>query len=414
MVLRAPSAFESIINTTLDAFGLLSSESKNGGTSLEIRQIEGANRRSIVLRERAMPYQEPSWSVVQKTKKTTYPGNPIATQQVLNPDFENTTFEGMWKDRFLKGAIMVDGDDTVVASAEDAQRLFEGLALAGKLLRVQWLSYIRVGLLVRLDCKPQTSRDVKWEMEFEWQGREEQKGRRVAPSLETPSPDDLLNLFNTITDVVAMAPGVIASFNAVFVSAIADVGARVRSVVNLLRVAESILSLPAQIVGAIEAEVRALVRQVQELTRQLSDRWNSTVMGSGASQALSTPTEDDALGTQTSALASQASYAAWSRSLSLSLGQLAFATQRAYQGVVDRVQPTTLRVVTVAEGETLYSLAERLYGSPDFANFLAVTNGLTSATVPPGFQLRAPGRPFSAIGPQEMSGGKQSGAPGSL
>src|ERR1041384_181308 len=129
---------------------------------------------------------------------------------------------------------------------------------------------------------------------------------------------------------------------------------------------------------------------------------------------MATSTQSETVGTRSSGLTSQASYAAWSRSLTLSLNALSFGCQRAYQGIADRVQPATLRVVTVAEGETLYTLAERLYGSPDFANFLAVSNGLSSVRVPPGFQLRAPGRPFGAIGPQEMSGGKQSGSPGAL
>lgn len=141
-------------------------------------------------------------------------------------------------------------------------------------------------------------------------------------------------------------------------------------------------------------------------------------MGKAASLALASRTSDPAtpevLGVQSSALSSQASTAAWQRSLTLSLNALSFAAQRAYQGIVDRTTPTGLRNVTVAEGETLYSIAEKLYGSPDYANFLALSNGLTSVTVPPGFVLRAPGRPFGALGALEMSGGKQSGAPGSI
>ena len=63
MVLRASQAFESIINTTLDAFGLLSSDSSRGGTSIEIRQIEGTKKKTVVLRDRAMPYQNVAWPV---------------------------------------------------------------------------------------------------------------------------------------------------------------------------------------------------------------------------------------------------------------------------------------------------------------------------------------------------------------
>lgn len=416
MVLRAPSAFESLINTTLDAFGLLDSSSSRAGTSLEIRQLEGASKKVILLRGRAMPYQEPSFGVELRTKKTNYPGNPIATQQVLYPDNMNTTFEGTWKERFLKEAILVNGDADAVVTTEEAVKLFEGLALAGKLLRVQWLSYVRTGLLVRFEPKPMTSRDVKWEMEFEWQSRDDSQKTQRAIAFETPGPDDLLGLLNTIEDIVAMAPGLMSSFSAILVTAIRDIGDKLGQVVNLLRIVESVVSLPAQIVGAIKSAVDSLVRQTQELTRRISDRWNQApVFTSGASQSLSAGSSSSTLTRSTSsAVASQAAYGAWTRSLSLSLGALAFAAQRAYQGVVDRQTPATGKEVTVGEGDTLYSLAERLYGSADFANYLASTNGLTSVKVPPGFVLRAPGRPFGALGPIEMSGGKQSGAPGSL
>lgn len=409
------ASVSSIVNTTLDAFGLLSSNSSKAGTSLEIKQIEGTNPITVVLKDRAMPYQEPSFKAVLKTKKTTYPGNPVATQQVLNPDDDNTTFEGMWKERFLKGSIGINDNFDAVTSVDQALQVFENLARAGKLVRVQWLSFIRTGLLVGFDVKPQNAVDMKWELDFEWQSRDDSLLGSRAAAFEVPSADDLLNLLNTIEDIVTLAPGLVQSFNAVIVSAIRDIQDKLGEVVNLLRVVEAIISLPAQIEGAIRAAVLALVRQVQDLTRQLSDRWTESVMGKGLALALSSSTvQPETVGTQSSALASQASYAAWSRSLTLSLGALSFAAQRAYQGVVERTKPQGLRVLTVAEGETLYSLAERLYGSADFANFLAVANGLTSVGVPPGFQLRAPGRPFGALGQLEMSGGKQSGAVGSL
>jgi hypothetical protein len=293
--------------------------------------------------------------------------------------------------------------------------LFDGLLRAGKLVRVQWLSFVRVGLLVGFDPKPQNAHDIKWEMEFEWQDREEGNLPKRAAAFETPGPDDLLNLFNTIEDIVTLAPQLMASFSAIIVTAIRDVGDKLGEIVNLLRIAEAVVSLPAQIAGAIRAAVLSLVRQVEELTRKISDRWNQSFFGRPAGLALSTSTNSPTVvGSQSSALTSQASYAGWTRSLTLSLGALSFAAQRAYQGVEERTKPTGLRVVTVGEGETLYSLAQKLYGSPDFANFLAVSNGLTSVRVPPGFQLRAPGRPFGALGSLEMSGGKQSGAAGSL
>jgi hypothetical protein len=414
MVLRAPAAFESLINTTLDAFGLLSSASSKAGTSIEIRQLEGSARKTVLLRDRAMPYQEPEFETELLTKKTVYPGNPRATQQVLAPTDNNTTFEGMWKDRFLRSAVLVNGDGGAVTNVDELQQLFDGLIRAGKLVRVQWLSFVRVGLIRRFTVAPLRATDIKWELEFEWQSREEVPARRSV-SLETPGPNDLLALLNTIEDIVTLAPELMANFNAIIVSSIRDIGDKLGKIVDLLRVAEAIISLPAQIEGAMRAAALALVRQVQELTRRLSDRWTESPMGKAAALMMASSVQSSTgTGTKSSALTSQAQYAAWSRSLVLSLDALAFAVQRAYQGIVDRLVPQGGRTTQMPADASLYLVAEQLYGSSDFANYLANVNGLSSVNVPAGFILKAPGRPFGALGSIEMSGGAQSGAPGSL
>jgi LysM repeat protein len=77
-------------------------------------------------------------------------------------------------------------------------------------------------------------------------------------------------------------------------------------------------------------------------------------------------------------------------------GGLSFQIQRLVLDVLTRTQPRTARIITAQQGDTLYAIATRFYGSPDFANFLALTNRLTSAVVPPGYQLRIPERPFGA------------------
>ncbi len=67
--------------------------------------------------------------------------------------------------------------------------------------------------------------------------------------------------------------------------------------------------------------------------------------------------------------------------------------------------PKTTRIITTSAEATLYDIANKYYGAPDFAGYIASVNGLTTARLQAGTQLRLPPRP---TGPQfvELSQGR--------
>lgn len=415
-------AFDNLSNFALDVLGFGPDFVGPAGTSIVIQELEGEAQRRIVLRGRAMPYRGVGWEGEQKTKKTNYPGNPVATLQILGPIELPTTMDGMWKDRFIRGSILVgDGngpdDGDLIDTAEKAVRFFEDLARAGRLLRVQWMGVVRTGILRRFLATFDRITDTKWECEWEWISRNDDAAPRAAEVPEVSS-DSLLDLLNKIEDILTLAPDLAAAFTASILDTIEAIREKCSLVVGLLRVVETVVGLPAAVMGALKAAVGELVREVQELVRRCSDRASASAAAvelAGATVTAAVPgtigltlgpggVSTEAAVKPSSSVAQTAAFGAYTRNLSASADALGFAAQRALQATVDRQQPPTVQRVVVGEGETLYTLSVRFFGTPDFATFLAATNGLQTAAVPAGFELRIPPRPASAAGPVELYG----------
>lgn len=137
----------------------------------------------IKLRGRAMPYRPVPFGGEMRRKTTYYPGNPVATQQLIGPTEKPMTLAGQWKDIFLG-----DGQARLLAN------LFDDIRRRGPLLRFQWgagvadassvaggvsqsalaivgSDLVREGILARFEFKPDRPQDVPWEMEFDWRGQ---------------------------------------------------------------------------------------------------------------------------------------------------------------------------------------------------------------------------------------------------
>ncbi len=404
-------AFDNLSAFAADVLGLGNGTSAGpGGTSLVIQQLEGANPITIELRGRAMPYEGVEWEGELHTKKTVYPGNPVATIQVLGPEESETTIGGTWKDRFMPGSIVKNGNENDIDTAEKAVTLFHDLRRSGKQVRVQWLTEVRTGLITRFSPKWLRATDVEWEIEFEWASMNDEVPSRTAELFES-NANDLLNLMNLIEDILTLAPDLAGAFVASLVDTINTVRDKVSKVVNLLRVVETIANLPGTLLGALEAAVGSLVRETQDLIRRIGgERLSNGILAPLVKGPWTPPEQPGSTSSgvtlSSSSATQEAKVEAWRRDMVRGLGGLSFGAQRAQQAVQGRLQPKTIQVITVTEGATLYGLAQKHYGSPDFANFLAVTNGLTSALVPAGFQLRIAPRPFGPQSGIELSGGR--------
>jgi hypothetical protein len=161
------------------------------GPAFTIQEVGG---QSIVLSGRALPYRPLKFQGTQQLEQTWYPGYDRATVQVLGPHEENTTINGMWKDRFLaengvgvfggvpspRSAIVSAGQP--IFSTIEAVTLFENLRRSGVQIDVSWGPVARRGYLRSFSHTWTTEHDCEWEMEFLWTSNE--SARTVTPPNE--------------------------------------------------------------------------------------------------------------------------------------------------------------------------------------------------------------------------------------
>lgn len=405
--------FGNLITQSQAIFGDVSGSLVSGvtqGTSFTIEQLDsnGETLRTIVLRDRFMPYREVEWEVQQRVKTTWYPGNPVATQQVLGPMEMPTTIKGMWKDRFAAGALEIDG----IASsrrAADAVSLFHDLVRAGLPLRVSWFTEVRIGIMTRFTPSYDRATDVEWEAEFEWQSRGDAGEVRLDPinppaALGTDLFGQLLDVIGTISDVARLA----RNFQAALIDLVNEIGDAVAGLVEVLEIANTLASLPATVAAAVAAQVNSIVDRTLELLRLIERR--PTVIPE-VRTLVSAPTVDPTsraasrAGTASargqappgSAVANTVDFVRFAANLSRAALDLTAWASDSEALINARIEPEPERFVDVPEGANLFGLSTRFYGSPDFAAYLAAINRLGSANVPPGFRLRVPPRPVGAV-----------------
>lgn len=383
------------------------------GGSFEIAQLEGDNPITVLLRGRAMPYPAVAFEGEQHSKLTWYPGNPVATQQVLGPRESSTTIHGFWKDRFIRGSILKNGSDTAIQSAAQAVQLFEQLRRAGKRVRVQWSHQVRSGLIKRFVATPDRVQDQAWEIEFEFASRDDEEAPKASTEQAAPAGNDLLKRQNALEDLATLSPDMAFALAAEVISRIQGIRDQISKVVDLLRIVETAVNLPGAVLGALKASVASLGRQLTELLRRITGERVSAQDRQTATRGKGDYTNPAAPGRRgaraSSSLTQEAQFEIWRRSMGLSAAALLFQLQVLTDDVIQRSRPATTRVITVGEGDTLYSLAVRFYGSSDFANFLALSNRLTTALVPPGYRLRVPDRPLGAAAQIEPLTSRQPG-----
>jgi hypothetical protein len=140
---------------------------------------------SVILTGRALPYRPAEFSGKLRLQTTWYPGNPVATAQVLGPLESPSTFHGMWKDRFISGPAwdgtvsdsippaqltndFADFSSGGLNSAADLCDLLDAIRRSGLPVRVTWDQWVRLGFLTEFGFKPHRHQDVEWTATFTW------------------------------------------------------------------------------------------------------------------------------------------------------------------------------------------------------------------------------------------------------
>ena len=156
-----------------------------------------ASKPTLQLSGRAMPYQGFELEGTMTAEFTWYPGNPVASAQMLGSKEKATTLKGMWKDKFIRSVtdenIAVEPqavalfDRQQVVSVIDLCAKVDKIRLAGQPVRVEWGELVRVGILIRFKQNWIRFEDVEWEMEFQWTSRGGKQKPVTIPHVVTAS-----------------------------------------------------------------------------------------------------------------------------------------------------------------------------------------------------------------------------------
>ena len=391
---------------------------------------ETGPRRVIVLRGRSMPYRPVSWGEKQRVNINWFPGNPIASAQVIGAMFKPTTMTGKWKDVFLFDTVNapdlrnfpklasaaipppgvaaggtiplganIDSANAATLTAgpaggqtfqaggsipanqparrartiRDAMRL---IGLEGQIVRVEWGSVVRFGFLDEWDFPHDREEDIGFELKWSWIGEKAaQDPLFVKPKI------DILGILARIRELLAAVINaflkILAEINAVLTKVTQFIRSLQSFVDDLGGLLEGLLSFalaPLEIVQGLRAILTQIRLTALDLMREVGNI-NSATGGLGpAALGQTVFTEVLALLKET-------------RSTSADLAQEAVETLAEIE-ILDFSD--LLTVFTSPGGITLRDVALRFYGDAAGWRLIQQRNGLVGSVVPRGTVLQIP------------------------
>jgi hypothetical protein len=172
----------------------------------------------IVLTGRALPHRPIRWGGSCESSDSNFQGNNLTTFQVMYPKERPTTFIGRWKAEYIdadRGEIAVAGNESEALSSTSGTigrntfvnlsdfvrddpnnallsfcEVMDRIRAAGTLADVTWMGRTRRGLLKSFEYDIDDSRDITWEMTFEWEtfklsaGKSQLKAERLIAEIE--------------------------------------------------------------------------------------------------------------------------------------------------------------------------------------------------------------------------------------
>jgi hypothetical protein len=394
------------------------------GPAFTIQEVGG---QSIVLSGRALPYRPLKFQGTQQLEQTWYPGYDRATVQVLGPHEENTTINGMWKDRFLaengvgvfggvpspRSAIVSAGQP--IFSTIEAVTLFENLRRSGVQIDVSWGPVARRGYLRSFSHTWTTEHDCEWEMEFLWTSNE--SARMVTPPNEGRPrpilPQEIVGQLDRIPaqlEAIAIKPswldkvrtsvsnlrGRMLDSLSAYSAGLQDIQSTLRQMSGLIgsTVTESLAlinqasSTGLDVLGVANSVGSTLgsFRSIDEVAAQ---QWSAILGGAGVTMATLNTGEPN----PTSILLTT-----YNQSEAQRLGRAQIRLLQELQAQIDAsLEPVPDTFYVTRDGDNLRGISTRFYGNPDRWTDLQAKNkelldGYNdSSNVPAGLTLTIPG-----------------------
>jgi hypothetical protein len=366
-------------------------------TSFTIKTTS-APARELILRGRALPYQPFELEGSMRAEFTWYPGNAVATTQMLGAQEKPTVIKGRWKDRFIRhttdagvpvtntGLALFNG--LSVADVFQLSQAVEEIRLAGQEVEVTWDSHVRIGILLRFRQSWQRREDLDWEMEFQWTSR----GEKQSP-VTLPASPETLNLSAQFADEVevlrvAMEPpifSVVEEFTSTIESAFEEIDDASLAVENAVRAGLALALTP------VEVAERGLA--AAESMRVAASNIVAAVEQFPPLQLIKRPPDDDASGVSLGdvLVADQ-----WSRAIK----QAARALQATASAEADSLktiarQESLLAVFVAKQPLDLRDVSVKYYGTQEEWRRILIYNALESSRLEAGQTVLVPRITFS-------------------
>jgi hypothetical protein len=364
-------------------------------SSLTIREIGSPLGfvKYLSLAGRALPYRPVSFSGSMRAEFTWYPGNPIATVQVLGPQENATTINGMWKDRFIKtttdlglpvfgqtGVARFNG--SLVPDVLTLVRIMEDFRRRGQLLEVKWDEITRHGIMTSFKSTWLRREDVEWEAEFQWISQGE---------AFVSSTFSLLGLFTDLVNAIMAAINALIAL----VNTIKGIFAWLASIANLINnlvdalvnLANSLVDLAKQVTDAVVSpfeaarnlvagleSIKEAARQIDEVLSSIPARIQRVV------DDLDEQKEADVYDAE--ALTRQA------RKAARKLRALAARKQEEVNAsTINEPAPAT---ITARQNQDLRDVSRVVYGTPNEWRNIAAYNGIRGSKLTAGAVVQIP------------------------
>lgn len=366
--------------------------------TISTADLQAANVQILMLRGRALPYRDSGGYTLEGSMRadvTWYPGNAVATIQMLGAEEKPTVVQGMWKDRFIKGftdegqPVIPDGQAFIngrpVLDVFDLVAQVEKIRLAGQLVRVMWDATVRIGILSRFRQTWRRREDVEWEMEFSWISRGEQQSSITLPS--DASPDAFakqltLSLGNITTALTPPAFPVVAGFTAAATDAVSEISDAVAQVTSAVQ------NSVDQTISPISAAQRTLaaVQTIQAQTALIVRACDST-----PPMQLINVVDRSVLG-----LADALPATVFLRAVREAARNMELSAADQASTLAQQSQQQVLLASFVARSPLdLRRVAQQYYGTQDEWRRLLTYNGFESSVVPVGTMILVPAISFA-------------------
>ena len=351
------------------------------------------DKNHLLLYGRALPYRPLPFAGKMRAEFTRYPGNPIATIQMIGPDEGTTTINGMWKDRFIKttsdlgapvfgqpGIATYNG--ATVANVFDLVQRVDGFRRRGQLLEVGWDEIVRHGIIRTFTQRWLRREDVEWELEFEWASQGENElpvGFSVTPPL-VDIINGIIDSVNELTDAIASiqaAYSPIASWMNTISNALDAIQEAAGALVDLATQAVNGVLAPLALAKKLTSTVQTIIDKAKEIDDTIA---SLPARKTRYVQDISSLTQAEAL--ESERLNRQARRAARKTR--------AESARKRQEMQANSQEQRPLAVITAKEGQDLRDISREAYGTPDEWRRLMAYNGFITSKLTAGDQVIVP------------------------